>query len=288
LLSKAGCNAGACHGNASGKGGFKLSLRGDDPEADYRALAEELAGRRLNRVLPEESLILLKPTTALPHEGGQRFAPDSLPFARLRDWIAHGAVDDRATAPKLTRLEVWPAQKVLLEPDREFSIQAKAYFADGSQRDVSQEAVYEASNPFLHISAAGQVQREQFGEAVVLVRYLNQQQPVRVLFVPARSQFRWANTHAANYIDEHIFAKLQIVRLNPAEPVNDALYLRRAHLDLLGRLPSADETRAFIANPAKTKVRVSIREARIFDRARRVVEAAIIILECTVINRGFR
>lgn len=253
LLSKGGCNAGACHGNASGKGGFKLSLRGEDPEADYRALVEELSGRRINRVQPEESLLLLKPIAAVAHEGGQRFAADSPAYLRLREWISGGALNDHTTAPVPTRLEVWPTQQVLLEPERELTIRAVAHFADGSHRDVSTEAVYEASNPLLQISPAGRVQREHFGESVVLVRYLNQQLPVRILFAPARPDFRWANPQPANYIDEHIFAKLRTVRLNPGEIANDALYLRRAYLDLLGRLPSPNETRAFLSDTAEGK-----------------------------------
>lgn len=253
LLSKAGCNAGACHGNASGKGGFKLSLRGEDPEADYRALVEDLSGRRINRVQPDDSLILLKPTTTLPHEGGLRFSPDSPAYRRFHEWIAKGAINDRADPPVVTRLEVWPAQQVLLEPAKEFVIHAVAHFADGAERDVSTEAVYEASNPFLQISPEGKVRREQFGEAVVLVRYLNQQQPVRVLFVPARPEFRWQNQRPANYIDEHIFVKLKTVRLNPGDLVGDALFLRRAHLDLLGRIPTPAEARAFLADTREGK-----------------------------------
>lgn len=208
LLSKAGCNAGACHGNANGKGGFKLSLRAEDAVADFRALVEEQGGRRINLLEPERSLILIKATAAIAHEGGQRFTNGSPAFLCLRDWLAAGAVDDRDGAPRLTRLEVSPDQIVLVEPAGEVTVRAIAHFADGSRRDVSREAVYETSNPFVHVSAEGSVRREQFGESVVLVRYLNQQRPVRIAFVPARPGFVWSPTRPVNYVDEQVFAKL--------------------------------------------------------------------------------
>src|SRR4029453_13138019 len=94
VLSKGGCNAGACHGNASGKGGFKLSLRGEEPEADYAALTRDVFGRRINPIDPEASLILLKATTEIAHEGGNRFGVDSLEYGILRRWIADGAHAD--------------------------------------------------------------------------------------------------------------------------------------------------------------------------------------------------
>src|SRR5688572_6787369 len=105
VLSRAGCNAGACHGNKSGKGGFKLSLRGEDPASDFETLTRDLAARRTNPLEPAKSLILLKPTTAIPHEGGLRFAPDSLEYRILHAWIARGAPDDSADMPVLVRLE---------------------------------------------------------------------------------------------------------------------------------------------------------------------------------------
>lgn len=253
VLSKSGCNAGPCHGNANGKGGLKLSLRGEDPAADYRALVEDLAGRRLNRVRPDESLLLQKPATIVPHQGGERFTPQAPAYRRLREWIAAGAADDHDSAPVVTHLEVTPGAQVLIEPAQEVTIRAIAHFADGSQRDVSAEAVYETSNPFVQVTPEGRIRREQFGETVVLVRYLNQQQPVRIAFVPARLAYRPDSIAPVNYIDAHVFAKLRTFRLNPGRPVNDALFLRRAHLDLLGGLPTPAESRAFIADAAENK-----------------------------------
>src|SRR5689334_24917733 len=106
LLSKAGCNQGACHGNLNGKGGFKLSLRGDDPDFDYAALTRDATGRRTDPLHPADSLILQKPTAAIPHEGGPRFGPDSLEYAILRDWIAAGTPKSNAPGAVVTRLTV--------------------------------------------------------------------------------------------------------------------------------------------------------------------------------------
>src|SRR6266566_5858772 len=141
VLSKAGCNAGACHGNKSGKGGFKLSLRGQDPDLDYLALTSDLSGRRTNPIEPEKSLILLKPTTQVAHEGGLRFRADSPEYQILRRWIANRTPRDSASTPALVRLDVTPTERVLIEPAGEIQIKATAAFSDGSQRDVSNLAV---------------------------------------------------------------------------------------------------------------------------------------------------
>src|SRR5438067_7616941 len=77
VLSKSGCNAGACHGNKNGKGGLKLSLRGQDPDLDFNVLTRDLFARRINPMDPDRSLILLKATAQVPHEGGVRFRADS-------------------------------------------------------------------------------------------------------------------------------------------------------------------------------------------------------------------
>src|SRR5688572_22780418 len=140
VLSKAGCNAGACHGNKSGKGGFRLSLRGENPRDDFAALTRDLWGRRTNVLEPEGSLILQKATGALPHEGGVRFTSDSPEYVVLRAWIAGGAKRDDAGAVALARLEVTPAARVLVEPERETKIGVTAVFSDGSRRDVSRMA----------------------------------------------------------------------------------------------------------------------------------------------------
>src|SRR5436190_20396793 len=113
VISKAGCNAGTCHGNKNGKGGFKLSLRGQDPDPDYNTLTRDIFSRRVDPITPEASLVLLKPTTAVPHEGGQRFKPQSQEYKILKEWVAADMANDAGTAPSLKRIEVRPAEQVL-------------------------------------------------------------------------------------------------------------------------------------------------------------------------------
>ena len=145
VLAKAGCNAGACHGNKNGKGGFKLSLRGQDPDLDYEALCRDVFARRTNPVDPDQSLILLKATAKLPHEGGARFKSDSLEYGILRDWIARGTPRDLERSPRLQRLEVTPAEQVLIEPADRVQIKVTGIFSDGSRKDVSNLTVFEQS-----------------------------------------------------------------------------------------------------------------------------------------------
>lgn len=253
VLSKSGCNAGACHGNKNGKGGFKLSLRGQDPDADFDALTRDLYARRTNPADPERSLILLKPTAQIAHQGGQRFRPGSMEYQILRQWIASGTPKDGASVPVLQQLEVSPSRQVLVEPADHLRIRAIAHFSDGSSRDVSKLCVYEQSADLAKISPDGLVQRQRMGETAVVVRYLQCQQVVRLAFVPSRPGFVWSSPESNNYIDEAVFAKLNMLRVNPSGPCTDGEFLRRAYLDLLGKLPTPDEARSFVDDSSSNK-----------------------------------
>lgn len=247
VFSKAGCNAGTCHGNKNGKGGFKLSLRGQDPDVDLLTVTRDLYGRRTNPIEADQSLLLLKPTTDIAHEGGLRFRKGSEQYEILRRWIAEGLRDDFASVAKLERIEVTPSDKVLIEPEDRVQLRVGAIFSDGTRRDVTGLAVYETSNGLAKVGQDGIAQREGPGETTVLVRYLQCQEPVRIAFVPARPGFKWANPPTHNYIDDHIFSKLRILRMNPSVLCSDEVFLRRAYLDLLGILPTADEARTFVS-----------------------------------------
>ena len=260
VLSKSGCNAGGCHGNGNGKGGFKLSLRGQDPDLDWLAMTREQGGRRVNLIEPEKSLVILKATAALAHEGGQRFAEGSPEYAIFLNWLRDGAPDSGTRAAKLVKLEVAAPDRVLIEPAVETKLRATARFADGTERDVTRLAVYEPSNLLARVSHDGLVTRERAGETTVLVRYLDQQVAVPIAFVPARPDFVWSEPAAHNFIDGHVFRKLRALRMNPSALCSDTVFLRRAYLDLLGVVPTAETARAFTADATPDK------RARLIDR----------------------
>jgi hypothetical protein len=253
ILSKSGCNMGACHGNANGKGGFKLSLRGQDPAGDYLALAREQGGRRLNPIDPAASLLLAKPSLALAHEGGRRFKPGSWEYEVLSRWIVAGAPDDTHTAPQLTELQVSPRDEVVWAPSNSAQLAVTARFSDGVTRDVTTQAVYEAIPPTAQLSATGTVTAHQSGEVLILVRYLDRTEVVRLAFLTQHEQYVWTGPAPANYVDESLFAKQRRWQLNPAPLANDETFVRRAYLDIIGRLPLTHEARDFIADAAPDK-----------------------------------
>lgn len=247
VLSRAGCNQGACHGNLNGKGGFKLSLRGEDADFDRMVLTRDTLGRRTSPNRPEESLILRKATGVVSHEGGPRFGRDSLEYRLVRDWIAAGCPEDRKDLPRITRLEVSPQKKVLVEPEATMRITVKGHFTDGSMRDLSQLAVFETTAVGVaNISPEGEVTKQQPGELVVLVRYLDKQVPVQIAFVPARPEFTWKDVPLTNPIDRILYPQLKELRLTPSALSSDSMFLRRTFLDAIGVLPSVDEARAFL------------------------------------------
>jgi hypothetical protein len=269
VLSRAGCNQGACHGNMNGKNGFKLSLRGDDPAWDFLALTRDMQGRRTNPQWPAESLALLKATAAIPHEGGRRFGPESLEYQLLARWIAAGMPADSPSTPVARRLEVTPTRQVLIDPADRLRLQVRAVFSDGSQRDVTRLAVYEPSDTGVKVSPEGDVVRQQIGETTILVRYLDQRAGVQLAFVPARPPVTgdllkqaWGGKAPtpAEVVDYHVAAKLQTLRMLPSPLSSDSVFLRRAYLDTLGILPTVEESRQFLSDPQPDK------RSRLIDR----------------------
>ena len=253
VLSRAGCNQGICHGNLNGRGGFKLSLRGQDPDFDLAAMSREMLGRRANPLDPDASLMLQKPAGHVAHEGGVRFGVSSDEYRILRDWIANGMKLDPPGTPTLKSLKVTPTEEYLMSPRSEITVHAQATFSDGSSKDVSSLAVFESTNPKIEVSRQGRVETTEPGETTIVVRYLDRQATALLAFVPARKDFAWSKLPVRNYIDRHVDTRLQKLRMNPSDLCSDNVFLRRAHLDLIGLLPTPNETRKFLGDPRPDK-----------------------------------
>jgi hypothetical protein len=254
ILNKSGCTAGACHGSAKGKNGFKLSLRGYDPDYDYKALLFDISGRRFNRVNPAESLLLAKPTQGVPHEGGLRIDPGSRYDKTIAQWISKGTPFGDLDQDRVDRLEVLPAEIFMHQPELRQQVLVMAHYPDGSVRDVTPEAVVESSVPTIaEVGEGAVVEGKRVGEAAVLVRYEGKFTTLPVTVLNPAPGFEWTALPHYNYIDEHIDAKLERLKIQPAAVTDDATFARRVHLDLIGIPPTPQEARAFLDDPAPSR-----------------------------------
>lgn len=254
-LSKQGCNSGACHGSPSGKGNFRLSLRAFDRVLDELTLIREDFGRRVNPIDPEQSLLLLKPMMKLTHGGGKQLSKDNAAYQILRDWIAEGAKADPPGTPRCVRLEVYPSQKrVLKRIDGSQQLSAMTHYADGKKRDVTRLVAYESTNTEVAtVDKLGLVTPHERGETVILVRYLEHIESIPLMFVDDVPGFQWKEPTPGNYIDQLVNAKLRQLQYLPSPTCSDPVFLRRAYLDVIGVLPSVEETNAFLADPSAAK-----------------------------------
>jgi len=254
ILNRAGCSQGTCHGSAKGKNGFKLSLRGYDPDYDYQALINDLSGRRFNRVAVDESLMLQKPLADVPHEGGQALRPDSRYHRLLRQWITEGARFETPAA-RATNLTILPASVEMDLPGRRQQFVVLAHFPDGTTRDVTREAVLSSNNEEVALVKNATLTALRRGEMAVLVRYEGLYAAREVVVMGDRTGFEFAAMPEHNFVDRHINAKLERMKINPSDLCNDAEFLRRVSLDLTGQPPTAEKVRAFLADPADSRTK---------------------------------
>jgi hypothetical protein len=261
LLTRHGCNAGGCHGKASGQNGFKLSLFGFDPEFDYQAIVNEARGRRLFPAAPERSLFLLKAAGQVAHGGGKRFTPDGEAYQTILRWMRQNVPVGDPAAPALRRLEMLPAARVL---DRNGSQQLAvlAHLADGSVRDVTRQTQYQSNEPAIAaVDDDGLVRTlDLAGEAAVMARYQGQVAVFRATVPLCKPIAKYPDFQAHNYIDRLALARWKKLGLVPSELCGDSDFIRRVYLDLLGRLPTPYEARAFLADARADK------RAKLIDR----------------------
>lgn len=256
ILTRLGCNAGACHGKARGQNGFALSLLAYDPDFDYHAIVTEGRGRRLFAADPDFSLFLRKATGEIPHGGGRKLLKDSAEYTLIRNWIAAGTPRTPATAPTLIRISLRPSQKTLAF-DESIPLVVTAHYSDGSTEDVTKLAAYQSNDSgYASVDSNGVVKAGPIpGEAAITARYVDKFAVCNILIpLPtAVDPSLYDKLPVQNFIDGHVWNKLKLLGLTPSEPASDSTFHRRAFLDVIGRLPTPDETRAFLSNPDPKK-----------------------------------
>jgi hypothetical protein len=284
IFTKLGCNSGGCHGKASGQNGFKLSVFGFDPEADFNALVKEARGRRVFSAAPEHSLLLLKPTGMISHGGGRRIEVGSPDYVLLREWLKQGTPLGASNGPTLVSLRVEPAQRILgLKADQQ--ILATAKYSDGSERDVTAAASYTSNAPHVGgVDGRGRVHTGSVaGEVAIAANYMGQAAVVRFQVPRPDAPNPYPALPVNNRVDELVWAKLKTMGLTPSELCDDTTFLRRLSLDALGALPRPDDVRAFLAdaNPKKRSAWID----KILDRPEYADYSALRWADVLLVNR---
>ena len=252
VFTKVGCSGGGCHGSLKGQAGFKLSLFGYDPVADHPMITCEDGGRRIDLDSPENSLLLRKPTFQEAHGGGQLLQVDSPEYRILLDWIRAGARRDPARDRRLTSLEVLPAETVLFGKGSSLHLLVRGRFSDGSEADVTHLVNFSSNNELVAtVDKQGRVTAERGGETAILVRGPGLVSVARIGVITERREV--PPVVSDNFIDKYVFGKLGELSIPPSPPADDATFLRRAYLDVIGLIPTAEEARRFLADDYPNK-----------------------------------
>ena len=264
VLSKAGCNMGACHGYSLGKGGFKLSLRGANATHDHEAIFNDAFGRRVSRLDPGKSLLIQKPAGDVPHRGGTRFPRNGLQHQILLKWVEQGAKGDLDNQAEVDHVSISP-ERFVIEPGMRHRLQVIAHYTDGTTRDVTQLAIFNVNTDGVaEVTDAGLVTARDFGESAVVARFERKFAASRLIVLKRNPAFQPTPVPTDHFIDQHVITKLNDLKVLPSDLATDEEFLRRVFLDLIGVQPTPTELRAFLAdaNPAKRTAFVDVLFAR--------------------------
>lgn len=256
ILNHAGCNTGPCHGKARGQNGFQLSLLGFDSDFDYDSLLKENRGRRIDPSHPPSSLLLRKPAGQVPHGGGVRLTPQSEGYQLLLKWIAAGTPRRQAEAPVLTNVTVEPNARVMKGGESQ-QLAVTAHYSDGSTRDVTAVSTYQSNEAGIaSVDANGRTTATGImGEAAIMARYQGRFVVHRVA-VPLTGEFDPASLASfprKNFIDDQLVAGWERLRLTPSAMATDDKFLRRVYIDIIGQVPTVEETRVFLNDTSPDK-----------------------------------
>lgn len=253
-IMRAGCNTGGCHGSAQGKNGFRLSLFGFDPQYDYISLTRDMRSRRINAAIPEESLMLEKPSGMVDHEGGTVIQPGDGLYGPMLQWIKEGTQPDPQDLPGLADIQIYPRDAVLegAGASQRFVVMAK--YSNGATRDVTDYAVLSTSDDStLKVAPDGLTTAGNKGEVYLMARFGTFAVVSKAIVIEQGVTVNWPDVAERNYIDTDVFAKLKKLRIPPADLCSDQVFVRRAFIDILGTIPTIEESEAFLADPDPEK-----------------------------------
>ena len=249
VFMRTGCNTGNCHGAARGKDGFRLSLFGFDPDGDHQRITREMAARRVNLALPEESLMVLKSINAVNHTGGELFKKGDPEYQTFVRWLTAGVPNDPPEVIVPVSMEILPRQAVLEGEGSAQRMTVRAKYSDGSMRDVTSLCLFQSNNDTsAKIDRNGRVTAGQRGEAFVMARFATFTVGSQVIVIPKDVPYAWPNVPENNYVDELVFAKHKKLRLTPSELCSDEVFMRRVFLDIAGVVPTREESDRFLAD----------------------------------------
>ena len=252
IFTKAGCNSGGCHGASRGKDRFKLALFGYDPVGDYERLLNEFPGRRINLAIPEDSMLLTKAVNSVPHTGGKLFETESFEYQTILEWLKNGAPQDKKDVKEAVSLEFFPKETVIQGKGSQ-NISVRVTYSDGTNRDVTNLTTYISSDSSVgFVDKNGVLQNKNAGEAHIMARFGTLTALTRVISLPETAPMV-TGLKRNNYIDDLVNQKLEKLRIQPSELCSDEVFIRRAFIDIVGKLPSEEDYHKFMQDKSEGK-----------------------------------